>query len=174
MEDFRDYLRKETNKEVVKTLMQINGMGLTYCSDEMRSDVEIALTAVKENGWAYAFVCGDARDNREILLAAVEHKDTNGYPYLDEKYQKNKKLAKVAVTNDYRMVEYFPTELFDNKNVMKAMIQSDPMKYCRMSERLQHDRSMALMAIEHGCRIHMLPREFYNDEEILAKSLRKK
>eukprot|EP00929_Paragymnodinium_shiwhaense_P027789 TRINITY_DN16228_c0_g3_i1.p1 TRINITY_DN16228_c0_g3~~TRINITY_DN16228_c0_g3_i1.p1 ORF type:complete len:755 (+),score=72.42 TRINITY_DN16228_c0_g3_i1:104-2368(+) len=110
-----------TNREVVKTFLQLDSRLLRFASDVFRDDTEVVGGAVQRDGRAFEFASERLRNDRQVVQAAV--------------------------ASEASMLKYAPQALRDDREFMKILAGVNGLVLLSASESLRNDREIVAAAI---------------------------
>ena len=127
--------RLNTIAEKSEALKQVstNGLALQYCSEKLRSDVEVVSKAIEENGWALQYTTPELKDDEKIVQLCINQITfRNAIRLASRRLQISQEFKKAGIQSfkeEARTTGSFP----DDKGFTKARVQLEGMVH-RTSE----------------------------------------
>lgn len=94
------------DKDVALTAVSKDGRTLRFFPDEIRSDEDVVLAAVKNFRSSFSFACGKAKQSKKIALA-VASVGGDTVALLDPTFLDDEEIAKSAVGRNPKSIRYF-------------------------------------------------------------------
>lgn len=111
-----------------KNCYEIDSILLSYASDKIRDDYEIAFLSVRKNAHNYLYLSDKLKNDNSICLAALQN-SISIYPYLSKPIVENKAFITnflLGEKNNGYILKYLPKHLKEDQEILKLSLHSNP------------------------------------------------
>ncbi len=130
------------NRDFVKFVLDINGLGINYFPKEVKSDFELCYIALSNTyGEAIRYVDDSLKNNMHLVEFAIQLNGSN-YQYLSETMQDNLDIALKAVTQNGFAFQYLLPKFQGNKDIVKVAVNQDHSVLFSVSDKFQDDEDI--------------------------------
>lgn len=151
----------KNNRELVLSLVKLNGRTLKYASNILKNDKEIVWKALKNDLNAFKYISDDLKNDKKIVLFVIKQAGVL-YQYVSETLKNDREIALLSMKtyglslqyasetfkNDYEIVltavsqfgyalVYASDELKNNKSIVLAAISNEPFALNDASDRIK-------------------------------------
>ena len=154
-------------------IVRDNGLRLADLSEEYKSDKEIVLYAIRNNALALQYASNELRNDRIVVLAAVID-CPEALQYASETMQ-NDRIVKMAIENRYSFPNKVPDELKNNRDLIIALANKDPMKAIRIaSPEIKDDKEVAMFIVNiDGYALSEISDRLRSDKDVVLTAVKK-
>lgn len=143
--------RYKNNKEIIKTIVEINGDNLKLLPNDLKRDKEVVLTAVSNDGWGLRYAANELKADKDIVSAAVSNVGASLF-YASHDCQNDKDIVKLALIQDPNALCYASNTLKDNKEFILSVVKDDGLTLQYASDRLKKDKEIISSAIRQNAK----------------------
>ncbi|MGU4699148.1 DUF4116 domain-containing protein [Burkholderia cepacia] len=159
------------NKEIMLEAVFRDGQLLSYASNDLKNDVDVVQTAIRDvdqHGDAYKYASHEMQCDKIIVMSFM----WAGGSFIDipdevrDQYRRDKDVAKAAIISDARNSTHFYPDLFNDRDLMKAIFQGNGNTLSQFPQ-YQDDNELALVAVSsRGFSLKFVSDRLKNDPEI--------
>jgi hypothetical protein len=188
----------KNNRELVLSLVKLNGRTLKYASNILKNDKEIVWEALKNDLNAFKYISDDLKNDRKIVLFVIKEAGVL-YQYVSENLRNDREIALLSMKthglslefvsktfkNDYEIVltavkhfssalHYASDEMKNNKSIVLAAVKSEPFALVYASDELKNDFDIVFVAVtEKGNSLTYASDELKDNIDIVKAAIQK-
>lgn len=137
------------NQNIIRILIEKNGMNLKDASERIRADETIVLSAVQRDGLALEFAGEKLKKNERIVMIAVQN-DGMALQFADESLKDNEAIVMAAVQNNPLSLRFAGPSVKNNIKIVMAAIQKDGRAVAFAGEQLKANLKIAIAALKNN------------------------
>lgn len=138
----------KNNRELVLSLVKLNGKTLKYASDTLKNDKEIVWDTLKNDLSAFEYISEDLKKDRKIVLFSVKREGVL-FQYLCETMRNDREIALLSMKTHGLSLE-FASETFKNDyEIVLSAVQQCGYALVYASDEMKNNKSIVLAAVKN-------------------------
>ena len=123
--------------------------------DKIKNDKDIILSLIKINGSQLEYVLPKFKKDKDIVYAAIKN-SPDAYLHSDKSFYKDKNFILLSLSHSYKqfdILEYenflknFDEDILDDKDIALAALKKSGLNFKYLSKRLQNDKDVVILSI---------------------------
>mmetsp|Transcript_97973 Transcript_97973/g.204369 ORF Transcript_97973/g.204369 Transcript_97973/m.204369 type:complete len:394 (-) Transcript_97973:230-1411(-) len=151
MKEFRHEFHRSSpelrdDREAALVAVSVKGSALSYCSEALQDDFEVAAAAIRRWSGAFRIASIDLRNNKQFVLLALQYDGTILH-LAGRALGEDREVVLAAVTKNGYALKHASLELRDDREIVLTAIENHPRSLQYAGSMMRSDREVVARAL---------------------------